>query len=100
MCPGMRPADGMNAVLHSDAALLQCISQTFHGMLSLRGRHAIAWDEDYLVCIGKLDRNIVEIDFTHDALLTIADRSRSGSRSKRAEQDVRDRTIHRAAHQH
>ena len=103
MCPGMRPATGWIAYFTSTPALLEQRGQLAHRVLRLRDRQPIAGHDHHR--------------FARSASITAASsgcRSRAHRpvhadarpracprrRAERAEQDVRERAVHRPAHEH
>src|SRR6185503_12050073 len=89
----------MDAVLHRDAAFLEYVGELAHRMLRLRCRQTVTGHEHDFVRVSELRRDVFETDFTHRSLLLTGGLGRCRT-AKRAKQNVRHRTIHRAAHQY
>src|SRR5882762_9078534 len=89
----------MNAVLNSDATLLQHISQFAHGMLRLCRSKTITGHKYHPAGIGQLNRDVVDTHFAHAAVLITTGAYRCDGTAKSAEQNVSHRAIHRATHQ-
>src|SRR6185369_14582823 len=87
----------MDSVFDSDAALLEYVCELAHCVLRLRGRESITRHEHDLVCAGEVCGDVVKADFAHRSLLLAAPGYRCRYASERAEQNVRHRSIHRAA---
>ena len=96
MWPGMRPATGWIANLHVDAALGQLIVELAHLVLRLRHRHAVAGHDDDAIGVGQELGDVLR----RRALggLRFARRGRRLHLAERAEQHVRERPVHRPAH--
>ena len=62
MCPGIRPATGMDGVLDVDAARLEQLGQLAHRVLGLGDGEAVARDDDHVLGVGELDRDVVGAD--------------------------------------
>src|SRR6185369_15459281 len=90
----------MNSIFHSDPALLEHVCELAHCVLRLRGGESVTWHEYDFVCVSELCGDVVETDFAHRSLLLAAARRCCRCASERAEQNVRHRSIHRAAHQY
>ena len=97
MWPGMRPATGWIAYFTWTPRCSRMRRELAHGVLGLRRRHAVARDEDDLPRVGELRRDVLQRDLAHHAFL--ARLGRGGRAAERAEQDVRDRAVHRLAHE-
>src|SRR6185295_5548716 len=90
--------DRMNSVFDGDAALLEHVCKLAHGVLCLRSCESVTRYEYDFVCVSELCRDVVESDFAHRSFL-LATGCGCRCASKRAEQNVRHRAIHRTAHQ-
>src|SRR5919205_32550 len=88
----------MNSVLNSDATLLEHVCKLAYCVLRLRRRKPVTRHEHDFVSVGELCGDVVETNFAHRSVL-LAARCGCGCASERAEQHVRHRSIHRAAHQ-
>ena len=62
---GHAAGDGMDGVLHGDAALFEHFGQFAHDVLRLRGGHAVAGDEDHLARVGELHGRVSSADLAH-----------------------------------
>ena len=96
--PGHAARDRMNSVFHGDAAIFQNTGQFTHGVLCLGRGQAVARHKYDFVGVSQLHCDVIETYFAHHALLAFAYRSRRRA-AESAEQNVRNRTIHRAAHE-
>ena len=54
--------DRVDRVLHVDAALLEQLGQLAHRVLGLGDREAVARDDDHVLGVGQLDRDVVGAD--------------------------------------
>ena len=83
MCPGIRPATGMDGVLDVDAACLEQLGQLADRVLCLGDRQAVAGHDDHRLGVGQLDRDVVGADLADRAAGT-ADRRRPRRRRHRS----------------
>ena len=92
------PGDGVNREFHVDAATLEDVGEIFDGVLRLRDGHAVTRnDDDALRCEKELrDRSDVRLVDRAGDRCAFARRARR--RAEPAEDDVPNRSIHRAAH--
>ncbi len=62
MCPGIRPATGWIAYVTLTPPLLEELGELAHAVLRLGDRQAVAWDDDHVLGVGELDRDVVGAD--------------------------------------
>ena len=89
----------MDSIFNRDSALLQHVGELTHRVLRLRSRESVTGHEYDFVCVSELGRDVVQTDFAHRSLLLVAG-SGCGCASEGTKQNIRERAIHRAAHQH
>ena len=87
----------MNAIFYRDAALFQSVREVAHCVLRLRGCQAEARHYDNLAGVGKPHRSILQRDLAH--LSRGIGTRRMVHRAETAKQHIRDRAVHRLAHQ-
>ncbi|GEM_PF-3787311 len=93
--PGHPPGDRVDRELHLDVLAFEQVGQLLNLLLGLGDRHAVAWGNDHLVRVGEHDRDVVSLDRLHAALDLHPFLLR---RAESAEEDVRDRAVHRPRH--
>ena len=98
---GHAPRDGVNRVLHLHAPSLEQVGELAHGVLGLGDGEPVAGDDHDLAGVREHDGEVVGRDLADS--VPVRDRRR-GSASRRhrpegAEEDVRERAVHRSAHQ-
>ena len=101
MWPGMRPATGWIAYFDVDALGLEQLRELAHLVLRLRDGEAVARDDDDALRVREHHGDVVGRGRANGRAVG-ARRGRRPGRdlAERAEEDVRDRAVHRAAHLH
>ena len=100
MCPGMRPATGWIAYLTSTPRSSSSVRQLPYVVLRLRHRQPVAGDDDDLAGERELDGDVLRRRRADRATVVGARLAHTRLHlAERAEEDVRDRAVHRLAHQ-
>src|SRR5438094_931372 len=98
---GHAARDRMDRVGDLDALLLEQVRELAHVVLGLRDREAVAGDEDDLVGVGEHDRDVLRRGGADAPAVARRGSLRRPGRdlAESAEEDVRNRAVHRPAHE-
>ena len=91
--------DRVDRVLHVDAALLEQLGQLAHGVLRLGDGEAVARDDDHVLGVGQLDRDVVGADGADRAARPGRGAGRVVAATEPADHDVQDRPVHGVGHE-
>ncbi len=100
MCPGIRPATGWIAYLTSTPRSSSSVRELAHVVLCLRDGHSVSGDDDHLAREGELHCDVLGGRRAHRPSVVGACLARACLHlAERAEEDVRDGTVHRLRHE-